>query len=128
MKTLTFKQGIHPDYNKELTRDSSLQKASRPKTVMIPLQQHIGAPCNTLVKKGDHVKMGQKIGDTDSFVSAPVHASVSGIVEDIKEVQTPGGSSSQAVIIKADEEDEVDEGKMLWENMVSDLKQILGSS
>jgi len=123
MKTLTFKQGIHPDYNKELTRDSSLQKASRPKTVMIPLQQHIGAPCNTLVKKGDHVKMGQKIGDTDSFVSAPVHASVSGIVEDIKEVQTPGGSSSQAVIIKADEEDEVDNSM----KTVEDLSDLTGA-
>ena len=109
MKSLTFKQGIHPDYNKELTRDSSLQKANKPEKVMIPLQQHIGAPCQPLVKKGEHVKLGQKIGDSDSFVSAPVHASTSGIVEDITEIQTPGGNSSQAVIIKVDEKDEVDD-------------------
>ncbi len=109
MSTLTFKQGIHPAYNKELTKDSSLQKARRPERVMIPLQQHIGAPCNPLVAKGDHVKFGQKIGDADSFVSAPVHASLSGEIEDIKEIPISGGNTAKAVIIKADKEDEVDD-------------------
>ncbi len=106
MNTLTFKQGIHPDYHKELTRDKPLKKAERPERVVIPLQQHIGAPNKPLVKKGDRVKMGQKIGDSDSFVSAPVHASVSGVVEEIKKVKTPVGSTALAIIIKADEEDE----------------------
>lgn len=105
MSVLTFKQGIHPEYNKDLTSDKPFRKAKRPTRVVIPLQQHIGAPCQPLVKKGEHVNMGQKIGETDSFVSAPVHASVSGVVKEIKEVSTPVGKKSLAVVIEADEED-----------------------
>lgn len=105
MRNLTFKQGIHPEYNKQTTRDMSLRKAKRPSRVMIPLQQHIGAPCQALVEKGDHVDRGQKIGDTDSFVSAPVHASVSGVVKGIDKIQSPGGDQVEAVIIEADAED-----------------------
>ncbi|ACL70184.1 electron transport complex subunit RsxC [Halothermothrix orenii] len=109
MGALTFRQGVHPEYNKELTRDKPLKKAARPGKVVIPLQQHIGAPCDPLVKKGDQVKLGQKIGDTDAFVSAPVHASVSGTVKDITDVLTPSGKKSRAVVIEADEEDVLDE-------------------
>ncbi|MFW6256620.1 MAG: electron transport complex subunit RsxC [Bacillota bacterium] len=104
---LTFKQGIHPQYKEELTWQKPLQKADRPERVIIPLQQHIGAPCKPLVEKGDHVDMGQKIGDTDSFVSAPVHASISGTVENIEEVRSPSGDKVPAVIIAADEEDKL---------------------
>ncbi len=107
MSLLTFKQGIHPDYRKELTNSEPLKEAIRPKEVVIPLQQHIGAPLNPIVEKGDHVDMGQKIGDTDSFVAAPVHASVTGIVKDIKKVQTASGDKTLSVIIEADEEDKL---------------------
>ncbi|MFW5985961.1 MAG: electron transport complex subunit RsxC [Halanaerobiales bacterium] len=110
MSTLTFKQGIHPEYNKELSKDQPLRKAKRPEMVIIPLQQHIGAPCKPLVKKGEHVDYGQKIGEADSFVSAPVHASVSGTVSEIKNVLGPTGQQSRAVVIKADEKDELAEG------------------
>jgi Na+-translocating ferredoxin:NAD+ oxidoreductase subunit C len=106
---LTFKQGIHPEYNKELTRDKPLKKAKRPDKVVIPLQQHIGAPCKPLVKKGDHVNLGQKIGDSESFVSAPIHASVSGIVKDISKIMTPSGKEAMAVFIEADKDDIIDE-------------------
>ena len=105
MSVLTFKQGIHPDYNKDLTRDKSLNEAKRPDEVVIPLQQHIGAPLKPLVEKGDHVDMGQKIGDTDSFVAAPVHASVSGEVKEVKEIMTASGDKTLSVIIEPDEED-----------------------
>ena len=109
MSLLTFKQGIHLEYNKELTRDKSLKEANRPDEVVIPLQQHIGAPLKPLVNKGDYVKMGQKLGDTDSFVAAPVHASVSGIVKEIKKVLTPVGKKSLAVVIEADDMDQLDD-------------------
>ena len=109
MSFLTFKQGIHPDYKKELTRDEILKEAKRPDEVVIPLQQHIGAPLKAIVEKGDHVDMGQKIGDTDSFVAAPVHASVSGTVKDIREVETAAGDKTLSVIIEADEEDKLAE-------------------
>ena len=84
MKALTFKQGIHPEYNKELTKDKPLKNAKRPEEVIIPLKQHIGAPLKALVKKGDQVDLGQKIADGDSFVCAPIHASVSGTVKEIR--------------------------------------------
>lgn len=110
MCALTFKQGIHPDYNKSLSSDKPFKKVKRPNIVTIPMQQHIGAPCKPLVKKGDHVDMGQKIGDSDSFVSAPIHASVSGKVKEIKKVLTPIGKQTDAIIIEADEEDMLAEG------------------
>lgn len=110
MSVLTFKQGIHPGYEKELTRDKSFKKAKRPAVVTISLQQHIGAPCKPLVKKGDHVDFGQKIGDSDSFVSAPVHASVSGTVKEIKDIMTAVGRKAQAIVIEADDADTLAEG------------------
>ena len=110
MAVLTFKQGIHPECNKDSSKDKPLKKALRPEVVSIPLLQHIGATCKPLVKKGDQVCLGQKIGDTDSFVSAPIHASVSGVVKGIEKVRTPIGQEVDAILIKADEEDVLAEG------------------
>lgn len=73
-----------------------------PKQVTLPMQQHIGAPCRPLVKKGDHVYLGQKIADSDAFVSAPIHASVSGTVSAIQPVMLPGGQVCDAVVIDSD--------------------------
>ncbi|MFW6035502.1 MAG: electron transport complex subunit RsxC [Halothermotrichaceae bacterium] len=110
MSVSTFKQGIHLEYNKELSRDNPFRKAKRPSVVTIPLQHHIGAPCKPLVKKGEHVDLGQKIADADSFVSAPIHASVSGVVKEIKEIASPPvGKRAQAIIIEADDEDKLSE-------------------
>lgn len=98
----TFSRGIHPSYYKELTSGKRVEAASLPKTVYIPLQQHAGAPCEALVKKGDVVQEGQKIGDVKAFVSAPVHASISGKVKDIELTQHPGGMRTLAVVIEGD--------------------------
>jgi electron transport complex protein RnfC len=110
VKALTFKQGIHPEYNKELTKDKPLKNAKRPEEVIIPIKQHIGAPLKALVKKGDQVDLGQKIADGDSFVCAPIHASVSGTVKDIRKVTDPGGNTVDAVVIEAAEEDTLNSG------------------
>ena len=64
--------------------------------------QHIGAPCAPAVKKGDRVLVGQKIGMSDAFVSAPVHSSVSGIVSDIRPISYSAGFDVTAVEIKPD--------------------------
>ena len=78
MKRLFF-GGIHPKYNKEMSTEiTDIQKIS-PKFACLPMQQHIGAPCTPLVKVGDYVIRGQKIGDGDGMC-VPVHASVSGKV------------------------------------------------
>lgn len=102
MKVKTFKQGIHPAYNKELTAGKALKTANAPTTVVIPMRQHMGAPCEPLVQVGDQVKVGQKIGDSQSFVSAPIHASVSGLVKAVREVEIGAGGKSLAVIIESD--------------------------
>lgn len=66
------------------------------------MQQHVGAPCKPLVKVGDFVQVGQKIGDSDAFVSAPIHASISGKVSAITKVALPGGQMVDAVVIESD--------------------------
>jgi H+/Na+-translocating ferredoxin:NAD+ oxidoreductase subunit C len=99
----TFKGGIHPPYNKELASGKAIKKAPIPKQVTIPLQQHIGAPNEPTVKEGDHVTIGQKIGASDAFVSAPVHASVSGTVKEIKKVANFTGAEVMSIVITSDE-------------------------
>lgn len=73
-----------------------------PEKVILPMQQHIGAPCIPAVKKGDHVYVGTVVGDSDAYVSAPVHASVSGTVTEITQVMLTGGQMTQAVVVGSD--------------------------
>ncbi len=98
----TFERGIHPSYYKELTAAKRVESSTLPKTVTIPLQQHAGAPCEPLVKKGDLVQEGQKIGDVKAFVSAPVHASISGKVKEVELAQHPNGTRVMSVVIDGD--------------------------
>ncbi|MFO7610883.1 MAG: electron transport complex subunit RsxC [Clostridia bacterium] len=79
-----------------------------PDKVEIPMVHHIGAPCVPLVKKGDEVMVGTKIGDSDKFVSAPVHSSVSGTVSDVRQILFPNGSYVDSVVIKTDGRQTVD--------------------
>ncbi len=102
VKGFTFKGGIHTPHYKSQTEKLPIENATEPKYVVIPLLQHIGAPCDPLVSAGDHVKVGQKIGESKAFVSAPVHASVSGTVKRIEPYQTPGGSKVNSVVIESD--------------------------
>src|SRR3990170_4385295 len=102
MKLKTFDKGIHPEYFKELTASRKVEEAALPKSVIIPLQQHLGAPCEPIVKKGDTVEEGQKIGDVKAFVSAPVHASISGKVKEVEFYQHPGGIKVLSVVIEGD--------------------------
>jgi electron transport complex protein RnfC len=80
MRARTFKGGIHPPQNKHRSEGKSIEAMPLPQKVVIPLQQHIGAPCKALVKEGDIVAAGQKIGESTGFVSSPVHASIAGKV------------------------------------------------
>ncbi|SES75251.1 electron transport complex protein RnfC [Natronincola peptidivorans] len=109
MKFLTFRGGIHPPEKKDATANIKIEKAEDPKLVVIPLQQHIGAPCEPVVKVGDYVKVGQKIGEAQGFVSAPIHSSVSGIVKSIEDVPIATGNEAQAITIESDGENQIDE-------------------
>ena len=97
----TFSQGIHPKYNKKKTANKATRELPPPKKVIIPLHQHTGATCEPLVKVGDEVQEGQKIGDTSKFVSAPVHASISGKVTRIDKLPHPCGTEVLAVVIES---------------------------
>lgn len=107
MKLLTFKGGIHPPEYKESTEHLPIEKAVAPSVVMIPLQQHIGAPAEAIVNVGDRVLVGQKIGEAKGFVSAPVHSSVSGEVKAIAMKPAVGGNEVLTIVIESDGHNEV---------------------
>ncbi len=98
----TFKGGMHiPDY-KDLTADKPIRSLPGDKIHIYPLQQHIGAPLELKVAVSDNVKVGQVLADTDAFVSAPVHSSVSGVVTDIKPYLHPSGVKVTSVFVEND--------------------------
>ncbi|MDY6796570.1 MAG: electron transport complex subunit RsxC [Actinomycetota bacterium] len=101
-KHRTFRGGIHPSYNKDLASGEAIRRAPVPPEVIVHLQQHIGAPCQPLVKAGDRVEPGQKIGGSEAFVSAPVHSPVAGTVKDLVEVRSFTAAPVPSVIIAAD--------------------------
>ena len=102
-----FKGGVHPGDHKELTSGKPIRIVEPPEQVVIPLSQHIGAPCTALVKKGDRVLVGQLIGDSNARLTAPVHSSVSGTVSGIVSIEAPGGRQVEAVSITNDGQYEV---------------------
>ena len=105
-----FYGGLHPSENKEFAEHLPLQNFPAPKTVVIPLSQHAGAPATPLVKVGDTVKVGQKIGDAAGFISATVHSSVSGKVTAVGNCLHPNtGAQSPAIEIESDGKNEVHE-------------------
>jgi electron transport complex protein RnfC len=103
MKIIDFTGGIHPRANK-LTAALPIEPAPIPRKVIIPLAQHIGAPAESLVSVGDQVSIGQMIGQGQSFVSAPVHASIAGKVVQIAPHPHPLGTNLPAVVIEAEGE------------------------
>lgn len=84
------------------TADSHTVRLPLPEKVTIPMLMNMGAPCTPLVKIGDTVAVGQKIGDTDAFMSVPVHSSVSGTVKAITDIKLANGNVCKAVTIETD--------------------------
>ena len=104
MKKLFF-GGIHPKYNKEMSTGITDFHTIVPKQVVIPLQQHIGAPCQSLVAVGERVLRYQKIGDGEGLC-VPVHASVSGTVTAIEPRPHTSGRMVMSIVIENDGMDE----------------------
>jgi electron transport complex protein RnfC len=102
----TFKRGIHPNEQKQYTENVPINYfLPRSKCEMVfPLVQHLGAPCKPLAETGQKVKLGEKIGDSDAFISSPIHSSVSGIVLDIRPHLTATGTIVNSIIIENDGE------------------------
>ena len=98
-----FAGGVHPPGHKESTAGSPVQWAPVPARLVVPLSQHLGAPCAPLVNKGDRVERGQVIGFVDAVVSAPVHSPVTGTVIELGTTLVASGLRVGAVIIEPDE-------------------------
>jgi len=98
----TFRGGVHPDYCKDISIREPLRVAPLPDIAVIPLSQHIGAPNEPVVAKGDRVEEGQVLGKSASFISSPVHSPVYGEVIDIKKTFHPVLGPAPAVFIERD--------------------------
>ena len=97
----SFFGGVHPKENKFYTCDKQTEVFPEPDVIVIPMSQNIGAPCMPLVKKGDPVTVGQKIGDNQGLC-APIHSSVSGTVKAVEMRPHNTGTNVMSVVIQND--------------------------
>jgi len=122
----SFMGGVKVPENK-FAQAERIEEFPAPEKAILPLSQHIGAPCEPVVKRGDKVKTGQKIADTKAFVSAPIHASISGKVTGFSRTVNPSsGRIEDAIVIKSDGEDKWDDMERMDLNTPRDelLKRI----
>ncbi|MCL0059363.1 electron transport complex subunit RsxC [Dehalococcoidia bacterium] len=126
LRTKGTSYGVKLPENK-LTQESPIEPIPLPQKVIIPLHQNIGAPCQALVKKGQKVLAGQKIGDSERFVNAPVHATISGEISAITTViNPPTGQPVAAFVITSDGADRWVELEPPEEPEALSVKEILG--
>ncbi len=98
-----FAGGVHPSGHKGLAADSIIEVLPTPATVTIPMSHHIGAPCEALTKPKQELAIGELIGSSKAFISAPIHASVNGVAGMVCSVTLPTGKRVKAVPVKAAE-------------------------
>jgi len=98
---MTFSGGVHPPERKALSADAPIEVMPQPREVIIPLQQHVGAPCEPTVKPKQEVGYGDLIGKSDAFISARLHSPISGVVQRPVMTTLPNGRHMQAIHIKA---------------------------
>ena len=110
MGLATFKGGIHPYEGKELSESKPVSVLQPKGEMVFPLSQHIGAPAKPLVAKGDHVLVGQKIGEPGGFISACVISSVSGTVKALEPRMVVNGAMVPSIIVENDGKYETVEG------------------
>ncbi len=112
----TFPRGIHPPERKEIAADSPIEVLNTPREVRIPMLQHLGAPCTPIHKPRTEVTLGDKVGDADAFITAPVHASIKGVIGRGSVATLPNGRHVAVVPIKAADEQPL-EGRALFEDI-----------
>lgn len=96
----SFRHGVHPPDEKELTAKLAARRMPFPKEVVLPLSQHLGVPAKAIVRTGDRVERGDLIAEPMGVVSAPVHSSVSGVVQEIGLWPHPSGAAAPAIRIE----------------------------
>ena len=99
-----FPRGIHPPHRKKDSENEPIRMLIPKSELKIPLIQHIGAPCQALVKPREQVSLGRKIADADSPISAPIHASVNGKTGMATMVTLPNGQRAPAIPLTPDQE------------------------
>lgn len=104
MGLMTFKGGVHPYDGKDLSKDKPIRELLPKGELVYPLSQHIGAPATPVVAVGDSVLRGQKIAEAGGFVSAPIYASVSGVVKAIEPRRVTVGDMVKSIVIESDGE------------------------
>lgn len=97
-----FRGGVHPEYGKERTAAKPLRTLPPPSRLVVSMAQHLGAPARPVVAVGDSVTAGQKLAEAGGFISAPVHAPLSGKVTAVEPRPTPAGRPAPAVILAVD--------------------------
>lgn len=102
MAKFTFVGGIHPYDGKDLSKNKPIRDILPKGEVVYPLSQHIGAPAQAVVAKGDRVLAGQKIAESGGFVSAPIYASVSGKVKAIEPRRVVTGDMIMSIVVEND--------------------------
>lgn len=119
MKFFGFRGGVHPPENKIQTENIAVEEVKAPKMLYVALLQHIGAPLDPIVAVGDRVLKGQKIADSQAFMSSPIHSPVSGIVKRIEDHVFPLMGRIKTVIIENDEQETWAELSKIekWENV-----------
>ena len=124
----TFRGGVHPNSQKGATCAKPIVDLKPPEVLVYPLSQHIGAPAVPCVKTGDTVLLGQKIAAAAGFVSANIHASVSGKVKSIEKRLHPNGSYAESIVIENDGQDKAEPGLLQPERDYKKLspKEIIG--
>lgn len=94
-----FRGGVHPDYNKELARETAIERMPCPAELVVSMSQHLGAPAKCVVKAGDYVVKGQILGERNGFISVPVHAPANGLVKSVEPRHGSAGGKATAVIL-----------------------------
>ena len=122
----TFSRGVHPPDQKHFAADAGIEVLPAPESIILPLSQHIGAPCKPVVKAKDDVRVGDMVGEAGGFVSAPIHASINGTVLKTTSVTLPTGRRVPAVPIKAAEDGD-QAGAVLFKELTSDDWDINGA-
>ncbi len=97
-----FRHGVHPPDHKEATASLPIRRMPFPDEVVLPLRQHAGAPARLLVRPGQRVERGDKVGEAQGYVSVPIHASAAGTVTSVEWWPHPDGSQAEAVRIQVD--------------------------
>ncbi len=100
LRRLSFRGGCHPAENKDLTSSSPTVEMPLSGELIVPMQQHTGAPAEVLVKPGDEVRFGQRIGEARGFISAHIHSPASGKVKSVGAFPHPLGGRVESVVIE----------------------------